>query len=102
MITAMASIMERARKHGSKSFTVRRRDPETKRAQGITFDSRGEAGRAGNDVMTAPMTHAGESPAGSNNGSTQDDLDLAADETGREGQGRRLRRQQDEAAEAEQ
>lgn len=43
MITAMASIMERTRKNGSPSFTVRWRDPQTKRAQGITFDSRGEA-----------------------------------------------------------
>ncbi|WDF32215.1 hypothetical protein PTW37_10045 [Arthrobacter agilis] len=57
-------------------------------------------GRDGN-VSTAPITQAGESPAPSDE-ATQDDVDLAAYETGRESQGRRLRRLQDEAAEAAQ
>lgn len=53
------------------------------------------------NVSTAPITRAGESPASSDE-TTQDDVDLAAYETGRESQGRRLRRLQDEAAEGEQ
>ncbi|MHA7145479.1 hypothetical protein ACX80U_12250 [Arthrobacter sp. TmT3-37] len=53
------------------------------------------------NVSTAPITRAGESPA-SSDGTTQDDVDLAAYETGHESQGRRLRRLQDEAAEAAQ
>ncbi|MFC3299604.1 hypothetical protein ACFOD8_08270 [Arthrobacter agilis] len=51
------------------------------------------------NVSTAPITRAGESPAPSDE-ATQDDVDLAAYDTGRESQGRRLRRLQDEAAEA--
>lgn len=59
-----------------------------------------EKERDGN-VSTAPITRAGESPAPGDE-TTQDDVDLAAYETGRESQGRRLRRLQDEAAEAAQ
>ncbi|MEG9248047.1 hypothetical protein V6S67_08115 [Arthrobacter sp. Soc17.1.1.1] len=56
----------------------------------------------GGNVSTAPITRAGESPAPSNTDTTQDDVDLAAYETGQESQGRRLRRLQDEAAEGSQ
>lgn len=62
----------------------------------LVDDQRGSDG----NVSTGPITRAGESPAESNNESTQDDVDLATYETGRESQGRRLRRLQDEAAEA--
>lgn len=56
----------------------------------------------GGNVSTAPITRAGESPAESKDDTAQDDVDLAAYDTGRESQGRRLRRLQDEAAEAAQ
>lgn len=49
-------------------------------------------------VRSAPITRAGESPAAG----TSEDYDLAAYSVGREATGRRLRREQDEAAEESQ
>lgn len=39
----MASIKVRQRKNGTSSFTVCWRDPKTRREQGVTLDTRGEA-----------------------------------------------------------